>query len=85
MTHTEFSPYHNRYIKFKLSSGEEKEGVVFDIIQYDKKKTPTEYVFIPTIHIKNWEDAERKGNKTLMNELEEKVDIADIVSAEVVH
>ena len=84
MNHISFLPYHNRHISFQFKEGVrivELSGVVVDTLKYNEKKSPTEYVFIPTKSMVEWHEAHNKGDKKREKELERVIDIRNIVSA----
>lgn len=81
MTHLEFSPYHNRYIKFQKKDGTIHYGVVVDTINPTKKAHGWEYTYIPKENMKKWKDAERARRYAAMAALEQKVDIRNITKA----
>lgn len=84
MTHLEFSPYHNRHIKFTLANGETSHGVILDIISYEDKEYDTEYIFIPTNKMMDWSNADKEKNKEKKEQLQSKIDISQIISAELI-
>ncbi len=83
MTHIEFFPYHNYHIIFKLKDGREMSGILVDTIRFtDPSLSDTVYKYIPTLNMIEWKQAEQKGDKKKMEDLEGKIDITDIVWAE---
>lgn len=84
MTRIEFSPFHNRHIKFKLR-GAEKRGVVLDMLDYSQKKRDTEYIFIPTNNMNEWKLADRDGNIQKKKELQQIINIEEIETPELLN
>lgn len=79
MTHIEFAPYHNRHISFlyrPINGAEEKlAGVVLDIIKYNEKSIPTEYIFIPSPSLREWQECYERGDNVRMQGLQRTLDI----------
>jgi hypothetical protein len=84
MTHLEFMPFHNKHIRFRLYNGTGKQGVVLDTIPYNKKDFATQYVFIPSDKLNEWKQADRERKNAIKEALEEKIDILNIISAELI-
>jgi len=85
MTNSDFFPYHNKLIKFRLKrSNRWNKGVVLDISDYAKKKYSTHYIFIPAGSLLDWKSASKNGDSALMNNIEEEVDIQEIDKAELI-
>lgn len=79
MNHIEFAPYHNRHISFLYrppNRAEEKlAGVVLDIIKYNEKSIPTEYIFINSPSLKEWQECYERGDGVRMQALQRTLDI----------
>jgi len=83
MTHTEFFPYHNYHIRFKLNDGTELSGVIVDNLGHADLTMPdTVYHYIPTINMIEWKQAEQRNDKSKMKSLEGNIDIRNIMWAE---
>ena len=88
MNHHRFSSFHNKHIKFIYESPEggreELSGVVVDIIRYNEKKTPTEYIYIKSTDLKEWQRASETGDIPKKNKLQRIIDIQYITHAQFV-
>lgn len=83
MTESEFIPYHNFHIEFKLDEGTKLSGVLVDPMNHNEtKKARTIYDFIPTTNMIDWKQAEQNGDKAKMKELQGEIDIVKIVWAQ---
>ncbi len=79
MTESDFHPYHNFHIKFRLKNGRELSGVLFDSINsHETDKPRTVYTYIATGDMIGWKDAERLKDKEKMKSLEQEIDLKDI-------
>jgi hypothetical protein len=86
MTHQNFSKFHNKYIRFHYNGSPlELSGVVIDILNYNEKKAPTEYVFIAMKDLLSWQKADKEGNVATKKSLQNTIDIDFISSPELVH
>lgn len=80
MTESEFFPYHNFHIEFKLDDGTKLSGLLSDPMNHNEtKKTRTIYDFIPTINMIAWKQAKQNGDNVKMKELQGEIDIVKIV------
>lgn len=80
MNHIDFSPYHNKHIKFLMDTGAEFHGAV--VMSDDFNKTNNHiYRFIPTGNMIEHRNASETGDIKRMKELEQDVDITKIKSA----
>lgn len=83
MNHVDFVRYHNRHISFILDpTGEKKQGVLLDIIPYDKKESETEYIFVASNELKAWQMADKLRDEEQKKLLQETIDIKDIKGVE---
>lgn len=82
MTHLEFMPYHNRHIQFTLKNNMKLQGVVLDPLnERDSGESETSYRFIPTGNLKEWQRANKNGDRAAKNKLEQTIEILDIIEA----
>lgn len=88
MNHHEFSPYHNKHISFLYSPPDGPEetltGVLVDLISYDQKQRPTEYVFIRTSDLSDWQRADENGDTAAQEGLQRVIDIDFVSNPELV-
>lgn len=80
MNHLEFvhAGLHNRHIVF-LCKGKIMSGVVVDDrFHTTNKSKDTHYTFIPTQNLGKWKEAEKRGDRSAMNELSSVLDIEEI-------
>ena len=84
MGHTQFFPYYNRHIVFKLITGEQCSGVVVDTMDPQEKLVKTWYSFIPSEKLQEWKQAEQNNDRTTMKKLESIIDIQRIVGAKLI-
>lgn len=83
MTQTDFFPYAGVHIRFKLSTGKELSGVLFQRLNVNQNEKPdTMYRYIPTINMIAWKQAEQRQDQSRMESLESEIDIQNIVWAE---
>lgn len=83
MTESEFFPYHNFHIEFKLDDGTKLSRVLVDPMNHNEtKKVRTVYDFIPTTNMIAWKQAEQNGDNVKMKELCGQLDIVKIVWAQ---
>lgn len=77
MNNIEFFPYHNKHIKFKdIDTGKSVSGVVFDMPWEEKNGVSTNYYFVPTENLSEYNALE--GNKDKQKELRQTIDIKKI-------
>lgn len=85
MDHVSFMPYHNRHIVFEYPDNtgfyETLSGVVLDLLEYNEKRTPTEYIFIPSNNLIEWQQADASNNETRKAELQRRIDIQFVHNA----
>lgn len=79
MDHFSFFPFHNRHIKFYYE-GIEMQGVVIDSIPYNEKEFSTQYVYIPTVSMMEWKEAENNHDIDGMRSLETIIDVSKITN-----
>ncbi len=84
MDQLNFFKYHNRYISFEYK-GERLQGVIVDSIPYDKKKFPTEYVFIQTNNMRAWKNAEKERNEDAMRRFEKKINLEIVKNPQLIY
>jgi hypothetical protein len=83
MTSIELFPYHNRHIRFGLSTGVELSGVIVDAMKFrDEKSGKNMYTYIATGNMVEFKEAESKADIERMKQLKSEVDINDIIWAE---
>lgn len=83
MTISEFLPYQNHHIRFKLKDGKELSGVIMNNFKHlDTKEMNTHFSFVPTSKMIDWKHAERKYDTEKMKSLQIEIDILNIVWAE---
>ena len=83
MTKSDFFPFHNFHIEFKLNNGMKLSGVVVDPMNHQKTNKPsTMYDYIPVKSMIEWKHAEQNGDKKTMELLQKEIDIVDIVWAQ---
>lgn len=83
MTESDFHPYHNVHIKFRLKNGRELSGVLFDSMSsHETEKPRTFYTYIATGDMIGWKEAEKAKDKEKMRNLAQEIDLEDIVWAE---
>jgi hypothetical protein len=79
MTHSEFRPYYNCPIRFRLKDGAIQNGLLFDQeSNRDCNPTDTTYQFIKATNFQEFQTADTDGQQ----KLSEKIDIAEIVWAQ---
>ena len=83
MTESEFHPFHNRFCKFTLISGEEIGGVIihFDF-DFGHSHQPAKYYLIRNYNMIEYKNAEQIGDIKRCKTLSELFDISNIVEAE---
>jgi hypothetical protein len=73
---------HNRHIRFEIG-GQIYSGVVVDDSFYTEGKSKqTHYTFIPTRHMKEWQNYQKESNRDKMYSLSSVVDISLITWGE---
>ncbi len=87
MNYSDFFPYFNRHMVFKLNNGTEKSGVVLvkTISNIETDKYKTRYKLITTDNMVAWKKAEKENNQERVRRLEGEIDINDIVWAELLN